>query len=266
MMVSVVGMGFVGKAVMHGLNGHVPVVGYDVDSSRSTCSWEEAAAADFVFLCLPTPQAADGSCDASIVEDVCAKLRGRTDPVIIKSTVPPGTTKRLAKEHELPGLLHNPEFLSERTALADFLTPARIILGAPDLAKPGAMLRVHTLYQRRFPGVPIMQMSSGESELVKYACNSFYALKIAYFSELKRLSDKLDGNWDKVLAGVMSSGWIAHKHTTVGQDGLPGFGGRCFPKDTSAIASLARDAGSPLLTVEAAIQTNNCLRGTQGEA
>lgn len=222
MKIGVIGAGTVGRAIARCYMEWGEVLIHDALLERSMYAFNEvtcSARCDVVFVCVPEAE----------VEGVIKRASNRSAHLVIKSTVPIGTTRRLAKEYKMANLVHSPEFLTERCALVDAQTPARNIIGGRwcDCA---ALL--HELYSKRFPGVPIYAMSSDESEAVKLICNSFFATKVSFFNEARALVDKLELRWDTVLEGVLSDGRIAHSHTRVpGHDRRFGFGGQCLKKD-----------------------------------
>jgi len=257
--IGVIGAGFVGSAVARGFNLFADVRVYDIDPKRATHKFEETVSSDFVFICLPTPmKSAEGAeCDLSIIESFFEQYshvsyesgeiisRAESPIFIIKSTVPIGTTKKLYEQYRVP-IVHNPEFLTARTALIDFITPARNIVGGTvfncatfDKAEdenryhhPDAVSKVQKLLLDRFPGAPCLVMSSEESEFVKYMANTFFATKVMFFNEMRMLADKLALDWDSVLEGTMADGRIGKSHYQVpGHDGDWGFGGTCVLPD-----------------------------------
>ncbi len=236
-----IGNGFVGGAVAHGFAKHSPLV-YDIDPAKSNCSFEEALGAIFIFVCLPTPMvsAEGGQADLSILEaffERAAKTVGEGFPgiFVLKSTVPVGTTKRLQEKYPHLTLVHNPEFLTAARANLDFINADRTVLGGDD---QDALQSLQELYAGEFPSIPILTMSSNESELVKYAANCFLATKTMFFNEIKFLAEKMGATYENVVAGVVSDKRIGPSHTKVpGPDGDFGFGGTCFPKDINALVS-----------------------------
>lgn len=261
--IGVVGMGFVGSAVFRGFKDYAHVKGYDIEPRLATHTLEETCRSKFVFLCLPTPmpRADGGAAVLTTVEEVCARITDLIYPettVVLKSTVPIGTSRRLAEEYRLPDLVHNPEFLTEANANLDFITPARIVLGGVQ----GSVFRVGGLYAQRFPRTPIYGMLWEESEAVKYVANCFLAVKVAFFNEVKQGLASRRLEWGKVMAAVLADGRIGRTHYQVpGPDGKLGFGGSCFPKDLSALIEQIRETGDlePLL-LEAAWTQNKLLR------
>ena len=239
--VGIVGNGFVGNALYQNLRDKVQCKVYDVDKNRSFNTLEEVVEQEYVFVCLPTPMRKDGSCDLSILEKFFEDieemdlniLEERT--FIIKSTVPIGTTKRLAEKHSLTWIVHNPEFLTARNAVHDFKVAQRTVLGGDSLlTNRVAKLYWGYVYYGRDP--EIIQCSSDESEAIKYFSNTFLAYKVAYFNKVYDTCQKLGMDYKNVREGITKDRRIGTSHTKVpGIDRDRGFGGTCFPKDLSSL-------------------------------
>jgi len=250
--IGIIGGGFVGSAMARMCMEHAEVRIFDVMPERKTHPIIEVVQSDLVFLCLPTPMTEPKQyrydCDLSILKsglnDVFQYyVKGTT--VVIKSTVPVGTTALLAKEYDLP-LVHSPEFLTARCALVDAQTPARNITGYvegnPNSIDAAVLLR--RWYQERFPGVPSFLASSNNSEAAKLACNTFFAVKVAFFNEFRQFAEAAGCDWEDVREMMLADGRIAHAHTTApGPDGMWGFGGTCLPKDLQNVMQAAKGLG-----------------------
>jgi UDPglucose 6-dehydrogenase len=262
--IGVIGMGFVGGSVFRGFNLYNEVRGYDVDPKKTTHTFEEVIDCDFVFIAVPTPmeKVEGGKGDPSYVNEVLERIEKagyREDTVfILKSTVPIGTTDRCIAQYGIKNLVHSPEFLTERNALVDFITPARQIIGGQSAY---ATVELEKLYTYRFPGVPSHLMTAMSAEQVKYTANCFFAVKIMFFNEMRLLSDSLQTDWDCVLKGVLSDGRIGISHVQVpGHDGDMGFGGKCFPKDINALIGVCEENGVDPMVLKAAWEQNKALR------
>jgi len=233
----IIGNGFVGNAINKGFNHYHDVMIYDVNDTKSTNDLKEVINQEIVFVCLPTPMYKDTlDCDLSYIKGffntVITHTYNPNTVYVIKSTVPIGTTEKLCEQFKTLRIVHSPEFLTARTAMIDFITPTRNIVGGKE--ENGTKL-VEQLYKERFPGVHCHVMTSNESEFVKYFANCFFATKVSFFNEMYMLVDKLGLSWDTILGGVMSDGRIGISHYQVpGHDGDLGFGGTCFPKDINA--------------------------------
>jgi UDPglucose 6-dehydrogenase len=213
-----------------------------------------------VFLAVGTPPKEDGSADLSFVEaaarDVARHMNGYK-VVVTKSTVPVGTGAQLRRliAEERPnarfGVASNPEFLREGAAVSDFMRPDRVVIGSAD-EEAVAILR--DLYRPLYLiETPFVITSVEAAELSKYAANAFLATKISFINEIANLCDRVGCDVHDVAKAVGMDGRIGRKFLHPG----PGFGGSCFPKDTRALASFAREAGSPSRIVEAVIEVND---------
>lgn len=255
MKIGVVGGGVVGQAVARTYLEHAEVKVYDVVKTKATHSFDETLQCDLVFVCLPTPQkAAALTVELSALETFFRAVRGKHTNLVLRSTVPIGLTGALRAKYNLPNLVHSPEFLTARCANTDAQIPARNIIGGPTC---DCRTVLFDLYDRRFPGVPIFVMESDESEAVKLIVNGFFAVKIAFFNEIRSLTDERGMNWESVIAGVLSDGRISHSHTKVpGPDGF-GFSGACLPKDlANLISCIESDDQAAALVTRAAYVRN----------
>jgi len=266
MKIGIIGKGFVGNAIFQGLNHYYDLKVYDVDSRKSTHTFEDVSNSDLVFLSVPTPMHKDtGECDLSYIESVFKKVnetpeKNTSCTFVIKSTVPVGTTKKLNKKYNQKiKIIHSPEFLTARTAATDFICPSRHIVGGnPDQG----IDKLKQIYEERFPGVPCYIMTSDESEFVKYFANCFFATKVSYFNEMAVFARAHNLDWNRVVEGVMSDGRIGISHYQVpGHDGKLGFGGTCFPKDINALIKSFEKIGVEPLVLKAAWERNLLTRG-----
>lgn len=255
--VGIIGCGVVGEHLCHDLvpTGW-PVCLYDTHETAmvrvltSTQSTAVTATAALVviasrchtlFLTLPTPAAAAGH-DLGTVESTLAFLLsfGFKGPVILKSTVCPGTTDRLAAQYQPLRLFHVPEFLSSRTAHLDTALPMQpyVLLGVPHKTPAALTDRVRTLLEHVARGRQrVMTVRARESEATKLFCNVFYAAKVQLFNEFYHLAQHYGFAYETVRHLMIQQGWVHPMHTEVpGPDGQLGFGGACLPKDTLALS------------------------------
>jgi len=222
--------------------------------SFHTSNRQAVSGADLVFLCLPTPPDPQGRADLSFVESVVDELAlvvGADTILVVKSTVPPGTAvslhKRLADLGSSARLVAHPEFLREGTAVADFLHPDRIVVGAFD-REDAAM--VSSLYAELAAQVVITDPTS--AEMIKYASNSYLAARLTFANALANLSEVIGADIVDVLLGVGLDHRIGPHFLQPG----PGYGGSCFPKDTIALIEVARDAGYDFRLLRAVIEAD----------
>ena len=243
MRIGIIGRGFVGEAVYQGLRKHYDVEIYDKYSQeKSTCDSlrQLCGKAKVLFVCLPTPMNQDGSCNISIVESTVRQVDeisqgGHT--VVIKSTVPPGTTERLGGECQNVGVVFNPEFLTEANYIDDFKNQNRIIIGGPR----SHSTKIKNLYEKVFKNVPIIKTGSTIAEMVKYTANCFLATKVSFANEVKQICEKIEIDYDKVIEYASYDERLGTSHWKVpGPDGKAGFGGSCFPKDINALMYFAK--------------------------
>ncbi len=264
MKIGIIGNGFVGQAIVHGFILHTDnILVHDKDPTRSTHSMKELVHnADVIFICVPTPMFESGQCDLSIVNSVTKELSqydciGKK-VVVIKSTVVPGTTEKLAINYPNMNFVFNPEFLTERKARLDFINTSRIILGSN---KPLANNIVEELYRIRFPYTKIIKTDFGTAQLIKYMANCFFATKVSFMNEMYQICKAINGNWDTALNGFISDYRIGNSHIDVpGHDGDLGFGGKCFPKDINAMIKRAEELGVDPKVMKGAWEKNKEVR------
>tara|TARA_Y100000310_G_C20658468_1_gene803308 strand:- start:105 stop:842 length:738 start_codon:yes stop_codon:yes gene_type:complete len=217
-----------------------------------------------IFVCLPTPMRPDGSCDIRIVEDVveeindlCRETKLKDRIVILKSTVPPGTTSSLNEEHDDVTVVFSPEFLTEANSVDDFKNQTRIIVGGP---RPASSL-VKTLFRKAFPAVPIIKTSSDHAEMVKYFINCFLSSKVSFSNEMYQLCTRLGLDYDKVVEYALYDKRLGPTHFSVpGPDGSFGFGGHCFPKDLNAMITVFAERGLKSTVLQAVKEKNDEVR------
>ena len=186
-----------------------------------------------------------------------SKLVYEKPVVAIKSTVPPGITKRLSEKYPNLNIGFNPEFLTERNAIEDFKNQDRVIIGG-DLAFIYALRHCH---QVAFHKVPIYECDSTEAEMVKYVTNVHLAVKVSLANEFSEICDKLDISYDKVVELATKDLRLGKSHWSVpGPDGHLGFGGTCFPKDINALMHVAKQIGIDPIVMSAAWNKNITIR------
>ena len=211
------------------------------------------ADADMVFVCVPTPVGAHGAADLSHVYGVVSEIRDALTSgaiIVIKSTVPPGTTDNLRNVLGRPDLdvVANPEFLREGQTVNDFLSPHRVVVGADDAA---AARRVAELVAPS--GTPVVVTDPVSAELAKYASNCFLAMKLSYVNALAELCERTGADVDDVTAGMRLDPRIGPDFLRPG----PGWGGSCLPKDTRAMLWAAESVAVDFPLLRATIATND---------
>ena len=267
MKIGIVGQGYVGTAIKGGFEKHYELETYDkFSSSKSTCNLHDLVLlCDVIFVCVPTPMNKDGSCHIDIVEEVILEINeisisSESKPtVVIKSTVPPGTTDRLHRKCKGVDIIFNPEFLTEATFIEDFKNQNRIILGG---IRRGTN-KLRQVYSKVFPRTTIVKTGAKHAEMVKYFTNCFLATKVSFANEMKMLCDELDLDYDKVVEYATYDERLGKTHWAVpGPDGELGFGGHCLPKDLNALISVAVDnsLGLYINVLSGVLETNNKVR------
>src|SRR5215203_3351273 len=213
-----------------------------------------------IFLAVGTPPKADGSPDLSYVEAAAFSIADYMNGykvVVTKSTVPIGTGEHIRKligERKKTranfGVVSNPEFLREGAAINDFMRPDRVVIGSRD---EEAIAIMKDLYRPLYLiEAPFVITSLEAAELTKYAANAFLAAKVSFINEIANLCEKIGCDVHDVARGIGMDKRIGSKFLHAG----PGFGGSCFPKDTRALASVARQFQCDSLIVDAVIQVN----------
>ena len=255
MILGIVGLGYVGGALLNGMQKSHHIETYDLKEECSCDSLESLCElVDVVFVCVPTPMRHNGLCDTSIVESVLQVVNESSCNIaVIKSTTPPGTTEFLNTKFKNLDVVFSPEFLTESNYLNDFIDSNRIIVGGP---RPSTTI-VKNIFRQRFPKKKIIKTHSTIAEMVKYLTNSFLALKVSYANEIKEMCDCLNIDYDKVIEYSLSDSRLGDSHWSVpGPDGKNGFGGTCFPKDLKALISLATILGVEPVILRAAWEKN----------
>ena len=262
-MIGIIGQGFVGNAVYQKFKNYYDVHTYDLDETKSNDSKENVIHQKYLFLCLPTPMNTDGSCNVDIIEreleniDLIADNQEVIKTVVIKSTIPPGTTQEWNKKYESLNIVFNPEFLTEANAVSDYENQTRIILGG---VRP-ATTQLKQIFSKVFPKAHIIKTDSTHAEMVKYLTNTFLSTKVSFANEMYSLCNKLNIDYDKVVEYATLDDRLGKSHWNVpGPDGDFGFGGHCFPKDLSAILYLSNELNTMNNVLSAVQETNNNVR------
>ncbi len=281
--IAIIGTGYVGLASAVGFAqlGH-DVVGIDIDDTKVqkltagkspifekdiekflakslkkkkisfSTDYKKISKAKFVFLCLPTPQLDDGSADTSYILEsskLLSKHISDSATLVIKSTVPVNTWKAVKQvlNRKNVSIVSNPEFLREGTALEDFFKPDRIVVGCEFEKKAK---EVANLYKAKNAKVVFTDNTS--AEIIKYASNSFLAIKLSFVNEIAAYAESTDANALEVLHAMGLDKRIGKEFLKPG----PGWGGMCFPKDVSALKESAREKNVPIPLLDAALESN----------
>tara|TARA_R110002126_G_scaffold291650_1_gene454850 strand:+ start:4199 stop:5008 length:810 start_codon:yes stop_codon:yes gene_type:complete len=236
MKISIIGNGFVGNAIYHGLKDHYSLSVYDVDETKSLNTFEETIQNEIIFICVPTPTNENGEFILDHIDNVVRAIPEKR-VLIIKSTITPAAAKQLIDMFPNQNLVFNPEFLTERTAVEDFKNQKRIVLGGDKVS----IDKVESMYKSVFANVKMIKTDYKTACFIKYFCNCFFAAKVSLVNEFHQVAMEAGVNWEDSLDGLLSSGWANPMHTMVpGPDGHLGYGGKCFPKDVQAFNDYCR--------------------------
>lgn len=269
MKIGVVGLGFVGAAMYKSfLNKNLienkDLFGYDKfkNEGKGIGSFKYIIDCDIIFLALPTMfNESSGKYDLGAIYETCDNLvkNNYNGIVVIKSTVAPHTTDILSDKYKL-SFIHNPEFLTARTAYNDFNNQFHIILGKGKYCSKEQLNILRDFYVKHYKA-EITLCESVESESMKIFANSFYAVKIQFFTELYILCKKINCDFDKIREMMIKNNWINPQHTNIpGPDGDISYGGLCFPKDTNALNEFMKEMNSPNKILDNTIKERNEMR------
>jgi len=244
MKITLIGFGFVGKAVHNVLSKHVEVK--IVDPAYNENLIEDDS--DGYIVCVPTPSSNNGSCDTTIVKDVITYCP-TNKPILIKSTISLEKWRDLNTQGK--SLNFSPEFLVAATAMEDFENQEHVLLGGPD----------YSFWSTVFFMFKTIEASIEELIMTKYARNCFLATKVSFFNDLHKLCNKTDIDYDKVALLTSMDNRIGSSHMQVpGPDGEFGFGGACFPKDTKALVATGKHFDIKMPVMNNVIKANDVVR------
>tara|TARA_B100000927_G_scaffold175988_1_gene141788 strand:+ start:1011 stop:1850 length:840 start_codon:yes stop_codon:yes gene_type:complete len=265
MRITIIGYGFVGKALGNALTKHVELQKIDPKLNTSTKDIQRFKP-EIIFICVPTPMDQDGGQDISILKQTISEIKSFkiNTLVVVKSTILPIHVAEI--ENEIPSFVYNPEFLREKHANEDFINSKMIIFGG----KKESCLKLSDFYKN------FLICKSNEhtftdpisASFVKYMVNSFLATKVIFFNEFYKLFETSDAkeDWISFIKILTKDDRLGSSHMDVpGHDGRLGFGGACFPKDSNAILKYANSLNTELSVLSAAIKTNNKIRASYGE-
>jgi nucleotide sugar dehydrogenase len=258
--IAIIGMGHVGKAFAEFVGDRYTLVTYDTADGKPYPK-NDIDSCDMTVVCVPTPQKADGSCDTSIVEGAIGKID--TPLIMIKSAVAPGTTDRL-KEKTGKRIVVSPEYIGE----SRYHNPVyRSMLDTPFHIIGGDLEDVRRAFEIietiAGPYCVYHSCSAVDAEIIKYMENSFLATKVAFVNQFYDISNTFGADWHKVREGWLLDERIGRGFSAVFADSR-GFGGKCLPKDVTAIVKAAETAGYNAGVLKAVINYNNELRKQNG--
>ncbi len=249
--VAIVGFGAVGRGMKTLFPDAVPF-----DEPRGIGTREQVNRCQFAFVCVPTPPDEEQRCDTSIVEDVVSWIECPT--IVLRSTVPPGTTERLAERYD-KRIVFQPEYGPGETPdhpFADARNVRWIILGG----RRAWTRPVCNLYATVFNSeIVIQQTDARTAELVKYMENAFLAMKVAFCNEFYDLAGRSGVDYNELRELWLLDPRIGRSHTWVHPDDR-GFGGKCLPKDLQALIQFGSDTGEELPLLRAVLESNGRVR------
>ncbi len=265
MRISIVGYGFVGKALANALKESVELQKIDPKFNTSTKDIQNFQP-KIIFICVPTPMNQDGSQDISILKEIIAEIKSFNlkSVVVVKSTILPSYVGDI--ENELSSFVYNPEFLREKHANEDFINSKMIIFGG----KKESCLELSCFYK------DFLKCKNNEhtitdpvsASFIKYIVNSYLATKVIFFNEFHKLFESSDAkeDWSSFIKILTKDDRLGSSHMSVpGHDGRFGFGGACLPKDSNAIVKYAKSSNAELSVLTAAIKINNKIRASYSE-
>jgi UDPglucose 6-dehydrogenase len=274
--IGIIGVGMVGTPLaryfleIKGYKRGKDIFLFDKDPKKKMS--DDVNAADIIFVAVPTPpKASDRSCDTSIVESAVRTIAsGKV--VVIKSTVPPGTTELLQRRHPQLKMLFNPEFLTESRAWEDMLRPDRQIVGFTDNSLDAAQTVLALLPRATFMspwGIGTykqVRVTATEAEFIKYAGNVYFAMKVNWANALAKAAEKLGADYENIRYGMSADHRIGDSHLDVTHGGYRGWGGYCLPKDLDSFLQFAKSLklNSVAALLETAREFNVKLLAEQG--
>lgn len=263
MKIGVIGNGFVGKATSTLACKDVELLCYDLNPDLCNpigCTLKMITCCDLVFISVPTPMKKDGSCHLKIVESVVesiSKIKSLNNMcVIIRSTVPPGTSDRL-------NCFFMPEFLTEKNYLEDFKKCPQWIFGLKGNEHDSLFKqKIHKLFHLSYINKKISSekckfLLNKEAEMAKLFRNTFLATKVSFCNEIYDYCKSENINYNNMIQLACADSRIGHSHCMVpGHDGMKGFGGTCFPKDINNLLNLMKKNNVKSYIIENVINRN----------
>lgn len=257
--IGIIGLGVVGSAVAHSYDGHgTKLVQYDTDPKKNHFStYEDLKNTEAIFVCVPSPVGKDSRYDTSALETVLENLKDYRGVIISKVTATPDIYRKLGEQY--PNLVHCPEFLTAANPNKDYINSKFMIIGGSVSAYQREAERIIKI--ANLSNIAYHHCSLEEAATVKIAINSFLATKVVFMNELYCLCSKNDIDFNLVTSLMINDQRIGSSHTKVpGPDGFFGFGGMCFPKDTTALLKFAEDSNIDMSVLQSAVKKNTILR------
>jgi len=266
MNISLIALGITGNAIYESFTKKTikNIILYDKYKNGGIGNLKSCLNTDITFMALPTSYNKEkNEYDKSSIYETCDYYAENNykGVIVIKSTIEPETTNELSKKYQMLQFIHNPEFLTARTAFEDFHNQKHIVLGKGKTCSNENFELVKNFYKQYYPDAKISECTSLESESMKIFCNSFYAVKVQFFTELYLLCQKNGCNYDIVKDMMLKNNWINPMHTSIpGPDSNVSYGGLCFPKDTNALNSYMEKLNSPNAVLKNTILERDTMR------
>ena len=254
--IGIVGLGYVGNAVAAAYNNKADLVCVDTDPAKSTHNFNDLFATDAIFVCVPSPANLDGSCDGSILTDTLNKLSEYKKLIISKTTALPSIYESLSR---FQNLVHIPEFLTAANSIGDYANETSSIIGGSTEEFLNEAIKITRIGQRKLLSGYICSLK--EAAFAKYVENCFLATKVVFMNQMALLAQADNIPWTTIAGVLQKDPRVGLSHCSVpGSDGKLGFGGHCFPKDTSAFINYAKSLGIEPSLLELAVDVNKKLR------
>ena len=265
MKISIIGFGFVGKAIANALKGNFDLQKIDPILNTKTEDLKEFKP-DIIFICVPTPMNKNGTQNIEILFDIVNKINSYSlnSLIVVKSTILPSYVSKI--ERVLPNLVYNPEFLREKHADEDFINSKIIVFGG----SKESTLELARFYRNflKCECDDYVFTDAITASFTKYIINSFLATKVIFFNEFFQLfkSSNSKESWSSLVKILSKDNRVGSSHMDVpGHDDRFGFGGACLPKDSKAILKYAEKQGEDLDVLKTVIKINNKIRASYNE-
>jgi len=256
MKVGIVGLGYVGSAVAYSHRSDDLVL-RDPRLGVDSAGMDFIADSDVIYVCVPSPPAADGSCDTACLEQTLSELmrhaNARNKPVIAKTTAPPATYRALNLVYA--NLVHVPEFLTARDHVQSYMSSSYFVLG-------GNPVWCQTVQDVLCDHVPVSAnrcviTDAATAAMYKYMTNAYLATKVTFMNEFYDLAGKIGvGFSDLTAIAQLDDRWGSSHMAVPGPDGHRGWGGACFPKDIAAVVEMAKSLGLAFNLIDSVNQIN----------
>ncbi|MFA6295571.1 MAG: hypothetical protein WC666_04095 [Candidatus Paceibacterota bacterium] len=262
--VAIVGYGYVGKAVANFFSSHFNILIYDIAQPSISATKEEInKKADLAVISVPTPMGKDGSADLSALNETINWLK--TPLILIKSTIPPGTTALLSKKHK-KSIAFSPEYIGEGNYVVPFWKgyPDPLDMKKHEFVIIGGQKNIISKILPFFKIIlgaeaKYFQTDSTTAELVKYLENSFLATKVTFCNEFYNIAKSFGVDYNELRELWLQDGRIGRSHTVVFEDNR-GFGGKCLPKDVNALVKAVIKAGYNPKLLKTVLEVNEDIR------